>query len=356
MACVYAVYLACLVWAGGKVYLWAVADVTPHHTPSVLQIWKRVYPELKRSGLDRELTSIGPLPLGRPPYDLLARKRQQPESRDGGFRVLLLGGSVLEQFADELTTGLNRNLRDRGHCSVFNLAFSARTSRDSLLKRQLLSAIPFDVVVVFHGINDVRMNCCEEGLFRNDYSHCQFYRSLYRRLDGGVMTAPDLIHESISRAIGRGEPTPKLLEAGGLIRTSEAFQMNLDETIRITQRAGGRTVIATFPIHLPDNYSLKAFKAGELDYGDGKFAMPAESWGLPHNVSKTVEAHNAAVRSLAAAHEFASLVDLEALLPAGNVLFSDVCHLTQAGEDKAASLIVDAIVADGLKSSQTEAR
>ena len=87
------------------------------------------------------------------------------------FEVLLLGGSVLEEvsvtFENELRRHLPRPVR------VFDLCKSAHTSRDSAIKFAKLQGRRFDWIVIYHGINDARMNCCADSVFRDDYTHCR---------------------------------------------------------------------------------------------------------------------------------------------------------------------------------------
>ena len=76
------------------------------------------------------------------------------------FDILLLGGSVLVERTD---------------FRVVNLSALAHTTRDSYLKLKSLGDPRFDVVVVYHGINEVRANNCPPDLYRSDYSHYEWY-------------------------------------------------------------------------------------------------------------------------------------------------------------------------------------
>lgn len=338
----YLAYLAILLWLGGRIYLWMAAGVGPTETPDVLAVWEQFYPELGRSYVIDELRAardsasaenvqkshIGIQPDSAPPV-----------------RVLLLGASVLEQVADDLdrATSEHRGEGER-RIEICNLTWASRTTRDSLLKRRLLAERHYDVVVIYHGINDVRMNCCLPGKFRSDYSHCQFYAGLSRCLKAGTINLVDAVRYTMELTIPLGEPDIDMFEYGSLIRTPPAFRANLGEVIQITHDSGGRVILGTFALHLPSNYSCEAFKAGQLDYASGGYGMPVEAWGLPENVRRTVAAHNKVIRELAASDSRIRLVDFENSLERGRVNFNDPCHLTQVGQAEFAKLMVQALL------------
>ena len=94
------------------------------------------------------------------------------------YDILILGGSTISadygSIGEHLRAGqqtrLGRPVR------VFNLAYAAHNSRDSMLKHGSLAHQHLDLVVVYDGMNDTRMNNAPPGLFRNDYSHCMWYK------------------------------------------------------------------------------------------------------------------------------------------------------------------------------------
>ena len=101
---------------------------------------------------------------------------------DGHFDVLLLGGSALDRVHRSLGAP-NNVIQDRLEpivgepVRVFNLAAPAMTTLDSLKKYRLMGDYDrhFDLVVIYHGINDVRMNNAPAKMFRDDYSHLAYY-------------------------------------------------------------------------------------------------------------------------------------------------------------------------------------
>ena len=171
-------YLAGLLWVAERLF-WRLiagwrAPAAPR--PDASPVWDHYYPELRASGAT--------VPRG---------------DGDDHIDVLLLGGSVLQQAEGAIEAALRAGLGAR--VRVFSLAKSAHTSRDSFLKWGRVAGRRFDAVVIYDSINDVRMNCCPEGAFRDDYTHCRWYRELDRRLAAGRLTIPELITDSATRGI-----------------------------------------------------------------------------------------------------------------------------------------------------------
>jgi hypothetical protein len=103
---------------------------------------------------------------------------EAPAPRDA-FTILVLGGSVVAdsdpynriptRLAERLTRAAGRPVVVRG------LAQAGHSTRDSLLKYRALADRRFDLVVVYHGINDARANNAPPEVFRRDYSHYAWY-------------------------------------------------------------------------------------------------------------------------------------------------------------------------------------
>ena len=138
----YPFYLAGLYLLADVLY-WNVAYHIPvSQTWTDRRVWTIQYPELGRMAADHE------------------RHAAEPDR----FEVVLLGGSVLEQVAPFLQNALRERLGDRVkiHC----LAKAAHTSRDSYLKYGNIMGVDTDLLILYDGINDVRMNCIERSEFR----------------------------------------------------------------------------------------------------------------------------------------------------------------------------------------------
>lgn len=282
---------------------------------------------------------------GRPKTDVWGYYyRKLPEARDAdiqpqdeSFDVLLLGGSVLEQVApvleQRLVTVIPRPVR------VFSVCTSAHTSRDSYLKATQLDHQPFDLIVIYHGINDARMNCVRDDLFQEDYTHCAHYESLNRTVKAGSLTVTGLVQNQVENLIGLGEPEADQREYGKTIKTKEPFRKNLEGILEIAKGHSTPVVLMTFAYWVPEGYSKPAFEKKQLGYGTGQYELPIEVWGQPQDVIAAIEAHNSAIRELAESYEVI-FIDQAELLPADGQHFCDICHLTESGIERFAENLV----------------
>ena len=305
--CGYVLYLMVLALIGVKLFLWLGFGIPPTESTDDLDVLQYYYREFGESGvLDRSA-----------------------KAHSDRFDVLLLGGSVLEQAAPALEKRLRGRFGDR--LRIYNLAIAAHTTRDSYLKYFHIDDRSFDLIVIYHGINDVRMNCVAESEFRTDYTHCAWYNSLRRRVAAGRVNLAQLLTDQVERLIPLDQPDTELLRFGQLIKTPPAFHANLDAIVTDAGQHKCPVLLLTFAFHLPDDYTRERFENGELDYGDGLHRLAAEVWGLPDSVRAGIMAHNRQVRRVAASRANVTLVPLDEILPKTGRIFSDVCHLTPVG-------------------------
>ncbi|MBO09261.1 MAG: hypothetical protein CMJ68_00685 [Planctomycetaceae bacterium] len=282
-------------------------------------VWDYYYPELRSSGA------------------VLA-----PISRDDGvLDVLTLGGSVLLQIESALERRLGSELGDR--VRYYHLSTTAHTSRDSLLKYQQLSQQKFDVVILCHGINDVRMNYWPQAQFRDDYTHCPWYESLQRDASGGQLTLWNRLTDFASQE-GLGPPPPNKYPLGRDLKTATAFETNLQQLASAAVTRDDRVVILTMAHYLPENYTRKAFRDGQLDYGIGDVKYAAELWGKPEQVAAGITEHNRRTRAVSQQHENVRLVDLEQQVEPSGRNFSDICHLTRIGQQRVVDVVAPVVV------------
>ncbi|MFN0053440.1 MAG: hypothetical protein ACKV0T_14750 [Planctomycetales bacterium] len=279
--------------------------------------WEFYYPELRRTGLTKAVLT----------------------RHDDTFDVLLLGGSVLEPAWGDIEHRLRQRLSgvapDRFR--LFNLACVAHTSRDSYLKYSHLEEKSLDLVIVYDGINDVRMNNVPPELFRDDYSHCGWYRSVEKCLELGRVSLPAAVRQqfqTLGETIGLGGPrTDEQADYGKEIKTPVAFRKNLLGILRLAEARGDAVLFNTYASHIPDDYSRERFDAMELDYSyrpDGR-SCGVEMWGRPENVRATLAAHNEELRRLVVEHPTVRLVDQARLIEGSGAHFVDPCHLTRKG-------------------------
>lgn len=318
-AVLYSAYLVVLCWIGLKVFAWMQYDVPVTRSANADDVWRLYYAELWKSGV---LDSNG-------------------SHDDGRFDVLLLGASVLEQVAPKLETALRKRYGES--VRVYNLALSAHTTRDSANKYRRLRDRTFDLVIVYHGINDSRMNCCREEDYRDDYSHCAWYDSFERKLEAGAISFRGVTSNLNRGKIGLGPPDEENLRYSRNVKTGPAFRRNVEAILKLAAAKQTPVLLMTFASHLPADYSRAAFEAGRLDYGEGHHQLAVEVWGEPAGVKKAIATHNAVIRKLHRDHPQTIFVDMKTHLPESGRIFSDVCHLTPDGCDVFVSRMMPAI-------------
>lgn len=276
--------------------------------------------------------------------ELIPLRDDPPIADDDTLDVLLLGGSVAspqwgtigEELQSRLEDSLGRSVR------VHNGAFRAHTTRDSAIKTSVLADLPYDVVVVYHAINEVRANAVPAEAFRDDYGHYEWYAhaNLLLRDDPlPLRILPTVRLALLQASLRQGRELLPLTKLGpdamrymgpeSPVRTAAPFRANLEHIADTASARGAWVVVPTFATYVPDDYSAEAFAAGELDYADHHCSI--ELWGPVSFVRRGVEVHNDVIRELAAAREDVISVDLDADLPRGGELFDDVCHLTPEG-------------------------
>jgi hypothetical protein len=310
---IYAAFCSSLVFLGTRLF-WKVHAGVPFDEAAFIRDY--YFPEIRRSQV----------------------KETQPRHADSFFDVLLLGGSVLEpgwgHIEENLRARLQSELGDRFR--IFNLAHSAHTSRDSLLKYQELAHEEFDLVIVYDGINDVRLNCCPRESFRDDYTHFAWYKSMQRQIDSGtILNRAGIIDPArvASQAFAFDSRDSALLEEGGDIKTPRAFRRNLEEIVRAAADRGDAILLLTYAYYIPADYSQERFRNRALDYSyraDDRHC-DVETWGKPPYVAAAVDAHNEGIRNLAHKYGKIGFVDERRLMPEDGRLFVDPCHLTDAG-------------------------
>ena len=278
-------------------------------------------------------------------YPELKALRQQPISaNDGRFDILMLGGSVLytSQFSN-IEPGLIAALshKTEREIRIHDLARPGHSSRDSYLKYKQLDDQHFDLVLVCHGINDVRANKCPPALFKLDYSHMTWYalaNTANQTRDGLLFEFPFISRYLWMRAKQRlgifiqdpiQLPPQKWLVHGSQIKTAVPFEQNLTGILEIAQGKQETILLSTFAYYVPAGYTQEKFINKSLDYGWN--FCPIEIWGMPENVIAGIEQHNTIIRKLAGAFDHVKFVDMENLMPNQGIYFKDICHLSDEG-------------------------
>lgn len=273
--------------------------------------------------------------------ELVSIENAAPRRDDEVLDILLLGGSVLHNQYGNIEQLLREELFRLGRpARVYNVAMPGQTSLDSFYKYRHLSDKTFDVVIVYHGINEVRANNCPPDVFRSDYSHYSWYRLINaweRAPDSRWFAGPYTLRFLVTKLgerlgwvayVPTHEPRESDLKWGADLKTVDSFRRNLEGIVELARSRGQPVILMTFSYHLPPDYSRERFNRRALDYLT--HSLPVELWGRPEHVAAAIEAHNGVVHSLAAKHGV-GLVDQAALIPRDGKHFNDVCHLTHEG-------------------------
>ncbi len=260
-------------------------------------------------------------------------KELHPRHDDDHFDVLLLGGSVLTPAWGNVEQSLSEKLREveGTRFRVFNLAYPAHTSRDSLIKYSLVADEQFDLVLVYDGINDVRMNCCPPEEFRDDYSHCSWYREVAEAIDADGISLPFRLTGElalVSRTLYLQTIDSHLMEFGREIKTVRALRQNHEGIIGAAAIRGDPVLLMTFAYDIPlDSADEQLADRGIEHFQRGRLTP----WGKAEYVAAALDAQNAAIRDLAAEHPEVLFVDERKLMPERWGLFIDPCHLSEEG-------------------------
>ena len=268
---------------------------------------------------------------------------QEIRNDDESFDVLILAGSVLHDRYGPFEAALNEELalRNPREVRVHNLAKAAQGTRDSLIKYRQLDHQRFDLVIVYHGINDLRANAVPEADYRDDYGHIEWYRRVNWVSEHQELlrwtALPYLLHEArvvVEKLLGRYRPIPEdslreYAKHGATLKTVPAFRNNLAAILELARERGEPVLLMTYAWHLPPDYTKRSFRRRQSEYATHR--VPVEGWGRPEDVAHGLRAHNQAIRELAADHPHVLFLDQEARMPRDRTSWNDVCHLTVRG-------------------------
>ncbi len=279
---------------------------------------------------------------------------EQINDNNGAIDILFLGGSVLHSDWGTIEQELKGKLMSAYSCDVNidNLALTANTSLDSKIKYDLLKDQHYDIILLYHGINEVRFNNCPESFFKDDYSHVEFYNNVYsitnlfsrfsifpHAFNSLKIKSSQMFGNKKLLPLGKSENS-EWLDYGRDIKTSRTFYKNYEAIIEVATKSNAVVVIPTFAYYVPIGYSLTDFQEKKLDYT--KFICPIEIWGNTENVVKGIETHNKAIEAYwkdNSQMENLYFIDMNDSLTKKGSNFDDVCHLTHDGSTEYASII-----------------
>ncbi|MGH2661139.1 MAG: SGNH/GDSL hydrolase family protein [Actinomycetota bacterium] len=278
----------------------------------------------------------------------------RPSRHDAYFDVLILGGSTLHPNFGAVGQALRERLLSKvpRKVRIFNLAFPGHTSRDAALQYAAVGESRFDLVILYHGLNDARANNVPPEVFKSDYSHFAWYAVLnvMRGYHGRAHLAlPYSLHYVWTRIGVAGQmerysplegPRDEWVRFGAAYRSKDAFETNLTSILDRARQVGDRVVLMTTVLYVPANYSFERFQNKQLDYQ--LHLTPLELWGEPKHVQGAVAAHNEVVRALARRYGDVVLVDQDRLMERGGRYFNDAAHFTVLGSAVFADHLVSA--------------
>ncbi len=276
---------------------------------------------------------------------------------DGYYDILFLGGSVLYDAGtwERAVALLQEKLKSKTTLPIriHNVARPSHSSRDSLFKYRFLKDKSFDLIILYDSINEVRANNCPPQMYKNDYSHYSWYAKLnffehYHFFK--IFTLPYTIYSlsiDIKERLGwipfvpTDIPKDEWVQYGNKIKSATAFEQNLDKILNVAQQRHERVLMASFAFHVPRDYTYFKFKTKQLDYAAHSFYI--EIWGKPENVIAGIITHNAMMAKLAAKHPEIIFLDEYPNIPKGKLYFNDICHLTEAGNEKLLTDFAEAV-------------
>ncbi len=156
---------------------------------------------------------------------------------------------------------------------VWNCAARALTSRDCLLKYERLADKHFDLVVFNEAINETRMNNCPREMFRDDLTHCSWYKrldSFERHREINWLVSPFTIQDTIIGALDapslqwylprENPPGGAWSDAGRDIKTDVSFRNSLTQLIELADKRGEPLLLLGYATHIPSDYTREKFE------------------------------------------------------------------------------------------------
>lgn len=275
--------------------------------------------------------------------------------------VLLLGGSVISsgwsKMENRLDTLLPQLLGSSTTVKTYNAAIAGHSSRDNLLKYQLLTSIPFDLVIYYEAINENRANNIPYEFFKNDYSHIAWYEEielLRAHPEINFSVVPFVFHKAYQSFLNTvtqqprleiGKVTPEYVIYGDSIQTAKPYRDNIEGIIALSKEKNERLLLMNYASFFPENITLTGEESDMRHFAGCQFACPISIWGVDRHVKKGIEVHNQLLREVAEKHQ---VPYFPFQLPANSDYFCDVCHVSEKGAVQFASELGNYIRNEGL--------
>jgi len=261
---------------------------------------------------------------------------QSTEKAPGSIRILTLGGSAFfnRNMTNRLKSKLS-NICDK-KVEILGAALRAHSTMSSILKYKLLSKYNFDIVLIYHGINDLWMNHVSAKDFKEDYSH---FDPWYKR---NLCLNHSIICRVIYNKLIYRKPAKEVRKTFIDVPGEKVFGENLTDLINAIESHGSVPILMTFAWSIPTDYSRELFESNSLGYNNptNYDRWPVELWGPVPYVSEGLKTYNRIIRELARKYNL-FLIDQEKLMGKDLYYFGDVCHMSEPGTEK----FIDNIVA-----------
>ncbi len=275
------------------------------------------------------------------------------EKTPGTTRILTLGGSAFfnRRMTDRLIEALGAASAEP--VEVVGAALRTHTTLSSVFKYDLLSRYDFDVVIIYHGVNDLWANHVMR--FRPDYFHLSPWYKRSRLLDRSVIYR--LIYNKwiySGSDMVRNSNYLKANQAG--FAAEHTFRQNMTTLVDAIRRDASVPILMTFASSIPAHYSQAAFESRSLGYNNPTDydRCSAEVWGAPDFVREGLRKHNRIINEISASKQVL-LLDQERLVGKDLRWFGDVCHFSEEGTDRFIRNIVEFLAANGLLSTEASA-
>ncbi|MFC1479840.1 hypothetical protein ACFL5Y_00105 [Candidatus Omnitrophota bacterium] len=256
------------------------------------------------------------------------------------FNILLLGGSALTDDWGNIPSEIKKSFEPivGKQVHLVNLAAAATNTRDSLFKYLETIDKKFDLVIVYHGINENRANNVPRSLWKDDYSHFSWYNEVnfyqnHSMLKKTFSLVPYFVkhllvqiqREIISpdKFISPHSPRPEWVKYGKETKTATSYKRNLERIIEISKDKKEPLVIITFCYFDP--------RSKDVDKSSAYYDF-TKIWGDLDNVVRGINVHNGVIRQIQN-QKISNVicVDLQSKFPQEKKLFRDICHLTEEG-------------------------
>ena len=274
---------------------------------------------------------------------------------DSTYDVLILSCSVLHKDWVDIVKEMNACIqvpKGFNQVKIYNASGVGHGSRDNLVKYDLLRDKHFDAVIYYDAINDSRLNNCPANVFKDDYSHYEWYdeiNTITRHKEMDITVLPffyDWMKIKWKAAFDKDAYIPKhfalrpeWLQYGSDLKSVHCYERNLKQVMDEAKEQHARFLYFTFAYYLPVDYSLPKFKNKTLDYNFCDHSRETEIWGTGANVKRFIDTINVSSKAWVEPYPNARWIDLNAHYPKGGKYFADVCHFSPEGIREFAGMV-----------------